>query len=124
MADDTSTHHLIMASRILGAPVVNRDGDRIGHVDDLSIHKVSGEAVYAVMSFGGFLGMGERLHPLPWSMLEYDVARNGYVVPMDRAALEAAPTLDRAQLEELGAGDSWRTRLFDYYGVYGAVPYI
>lgn len=76
------------------------------------------------MSFGGFLGVGERVHPAPRSMLEFDVGRNGCVAPLDKAALEAAPSLDRAQLETLGAGDAWRTRLFDYYGTYGAIPYI
>jgi hypothetical protein len=76
------------------------------------------------MSFGGFLGLGESLHPVPWSLLAYDVERNGYVVPLDKAALEKAPSLDREQLEALGAGDAWRTRLFDYYGTYGAIPYI
>lgn len=119
-----SRHHLIMSSRVTGTTVFNRAGERIGHVEDLSIHKVSGQVIYAVMSFGGFLGIAERFHPVPWSMLEYDVERNGYVVPLDKAALEAAPTLDRAQLETLGAGDAWRTRLFDYYGTYGALPYI
>jgi hypothetical protein len=57
-------------------------------------------------------------------MLEYDIERNGYVVPLDKAALEAAPTLDRAKLESPGAGDAWRTRLFDYHGTCGALPYI
>lgn len=124
MADETSIHDLIMASRVTGAAVFNKAGERIGHVDDLSIEKTSGRVLYAIMSFGGFLGIGEHLHPLPWSMLEFDPALYGYVVPLDRAALEAAPTLDRARLEELGAGDAWRTRLFDYYGHYGAAPYI
>lgn len=119
-----SSHHLIMASRVTRASVFNPAGDRIGHVDDLSIHKVTGQVTYAIMSLGGFLGIGERFHPVPWSMLEYDVERDGYVVPVDKAVLEKAPSLDREQLETLGAGDSWRTRLFDYYGTYGAIPYI
>ena len=76
------------------------------------------------MSFGGFLGIGERFHPMPWSMLEYDIERDGYVVLLDKSVLEKAPSLDREQLETLGAGDTWRTRLFDYYGPYGAAPYI
>lgn len=119
-----SPHDLIMSSRVTGAAVFNPGGDRIGHVHDLSVHKVSGQVIYAIMSFGGFLGIGERYHPVPWSMLDYDVERGGYVVPLDKAAIEAAPSLDRAELEALGAGDAWRTRLFDYYGPYGAVPYI
>lgn len=124
MAIETSAHHLITATRVNGASVFNPAGERIGHVEDLSIHKVTGQVIYALMSFGGFLGIGERFHPLPWSMLDYDTDKDGYVVPLDKSQIEAAPSLDRAELEELGAGDSWRTRLFDYYGPYGAVPYV
>ena len=124
MAIETSPHALIMTSRVTGAAVYNRAGERIGHVQDLSVQKVSGHVVYAIMSFGGFLGIGERLHPLPWSMLEYDTDKLGYVVSLDKSVLEKAPSLTREELEDLGAGDAWRTRLFDYYGPYGAVPYI
>ena len=124
MAIETSAHHLITATRVNGASVFNPAGERIGHVEDLSIHKVTGQVIYALMSFGGFLGIGERFHPLPWSMLDYDTDKDGYVVPLDKSQIEAAPSLDCAELEELGAGDSWRTRLFDYYGPYGAVPYV
>ena len=124
MPVEPSPHHLIMASRVTGATVFNRTGERLGHVEDLSIHKVSGHVIYALMSFGGFLGIGERFHPMPWSMLEYDIERDGYVVPLDKSALQKAPSLDREQLETLGGGDGWRTRLFDYYKPYGAAPYI
>ena len=124
MAIETSPHELIMSSRVVGAHVFNKAGERIGEVEDLSIHKVSGKTVYAIISFGGFLGIGEQLHPLPWSVLEYDTDKGGYVVPLDKKALHEAPSLSREQLEELGAGDTWRTHIFDYYGPYGAVPYV
>lgn len=119
-----SSHELIMSSRVTGTPVLNREGERIGHVEDLSIHKVSGQVIYAILSFGGFLGVGEQYHPLPWSVLAFDPDANGYVVAIEKKALEDAPSLTREELEELGAGDTWRTRLFDYYGPYGAVPYL
>jgi hypothetical protein len=119
-----SSHQLIMSSRVTGTPVLNREGERIGHVEDLSIHKVSGQVIYAILSFGGFLGVGEQYHPLPWSVLTFDPDRNGYVVAIEKKTLEEAPSLTREELEELGAGDTWRTRLFDYYGPYGAVPYL
>ncbi|MDP3747463.1 MAG: PRC-barrel domain-containing protein [Phenylobacterium sp.] len=124
MATETSPHHLIMTSRVTGTPVFNPAGDRMGHVEDLSAHKVSGQLIYAILSIGGFLGIGDRLHPLPWSMLDYDTDKGGFVVPLDKSQIEAAPSLSREELEGLGAGDSWRTRLFDYYGPYGAVPYV
>ena len=123
MAAETSPHDLIASSRVNGTPVFNPAGDRIAHVEDLSIHKVSGQVIYAILSFGGFLGIGEKFHPIPWSVLDYDPAQNGYVVALTKEELERAPTLTSEQLEELGADDAWRTSLFEYYGRYGAIPY-
>lgn len=124
MSELTSHHDLIFASRVTGTAILNTAGDRIGHVEDLSIHKRSGEVIYAILSFGGFLGIGERWHPVPWALLEYDPAKAGYVLPLDKADLAKAPSLSREDLEELGAGEHWRDQLFDYYGRYGVVPYI
>jgi sporulation protein YlmC with PRC-barrel domain len=90
-AQHTAGHPLILSSRVVGTPVYNREGERLGHVDDLSLEKVSGRAKYAIISFGGFLGLGVRLHPVPWSLLDYDVERDGFVVPFDKSALEGAP---------------------------------
>jgi sporulation protein YlmC with PRC-barrel domain len=118
-------HELILASRVKGTPVFNMKGARLGHVDDLSIEKKTGNVIYAIMSFGGFLGIGERYHPLPWSILHFDVEQGGFVVPMDQAALEGAPHYDRAELGALGGhhfqyhGDT----IFSYYGIYGATPF-
>ena len=119
-----SPHHLIMSSRVTGTPVFSRDGERIGEVHDLSVHKTSGQVAYGILSFGGFLGVGERYHPVPWSMLDYDPEKGGFVIPLEKEAVRDAPHLSPEELEDLGAGDMWRTRLFDYYGPYGAVPYI
>jgi len=63
---------LIAAEKVNGTNVYNPKGDKLGSVDDIMIDKTSGRAIYALMSFGGFLGMGEKQHPLPWSQLTYD----------------------------------------------------
>ena len=118
-------HKLILASRVLRTAVFNQDGERIGHVDDLSIERVSGQARYAIVSFGGFLGIGERFHPLPWSALDYQPAQGGFVVALDKATLTEAPHYDRAELVELGGDRSqpeWAT-IYEYYGRYGVYPY-
>jgi hypothetical protein len=93
---------LILASRVEDMPVFNTDGDRIGHIDDLSINRREGKIVWAIMSFGGFLGIGKRFHPLPWSVLDYDPEQGGYVMPLDKAALEGAPHYDAEELRDLG----------------------
>jgi|KBSSwiStaDraftv2_1062776.scaffolds.fasta_scaffold05137_6 hypothetical protein len=124
MDAEGSTHTLITAKRVMGAPVLSPAGEKLGHVHDLSIHKVSGQVVYALISFGGFLGVGEQIHPVPWSVLDYEPTKGGYVTSLTKADLEAAPMLSEKDFEDLGAGDAWRARIFDYYGRYGAVPYI
>jgi sporulation protein YlmC with PRC-barrel domain len=105
MATAVSHHALITASRVRGTPVFNRQGERIGHVEDLSIDKVTGQVQYALLAFGGFLGLGDRFHPLPWSLLEYDTHRGGYVVPLDRPELEKTPHYAKDELESFGAGE-------------------
>ena len=122
---DTTGHPLILSSRVTGTPVFDRAGTRLGHVDDLSIEKVSGRTIYAIMSFGGFLRIGEKLHPLPWSLLDFDPDRGAFVVRLDKATLEAAPHYDRYELGELGGPShlTYGERIFGYYGPYGSVPY-
>ena len=86
---------LIAADKVEGTDVYILQGEKLGSVDDIMIDKVSGKAIYAVMSFGGFLGIGEKSHPLPWSTLKYDQSKGGYVVNLDKNMLEKAPTYDR-----------------------------
>ena len=86
---------LIAAEKVKGTDVYNRAGEKLGSVEDIMIDKVSGRAIYAVMSFGGFLGMGEKHHPLPWATLKYDAQKGGYVVNLDKKQLEGAPNYDR-----------------------------
>lgn len=97
MAEATSitSGTLIAADKVKGTSVYNQQGDKLGDVDDIMIDKVSGRAIYAVMSFGGFLGMGEKYHPLPWATLKYDEQKGGYVVNLDKKQLEGAPNYDR-----------------------------
>ena len=84
------------------------------------VDKFSGQVAYAVMSFGGFLGIGDRYHPLPWKSLDYDTSMGGFVVDLDRSKLEGAPSY--------GAGeDPWTDRnygrgVYDYYGI--GYPYV
>jgi sporulation protein YlmC with PRC-barrel domain len=87
-------HELISSRRVEGTPVYNRDDEKLGTVHSVMIEKRSGKVAYAVMSFGGLLGFAERVHPIPWDMLTYDVDRDGYVVDLDRDTLRHAPTMN------------------------------
>ena len=110
--EDTSGR-LIAASKVNGTSVYNTAGDRLGTVYDVLLDKRSGKSDYAIMSFGGFLGIGERFHPLPWHVLKYSTDQGGYVVDLDRDKLEGAPSFATG---ELWGDDTWGTRVDDYYG--------
>jgi hypothetical protein len=80
------------------------------------IDKVSGNVAYAIMSFGGFLGIGNSYHPLPWSLLQYDTNKGGYVVNLDKSQLEGAPSYD-VGVEPDWDDPEYETEIHDYYGV-------
>ncbi|WP_245215859.1 PRC-barrel domain-containing protein [Pararoseomonas baculiformis] len=108
-----SNRRLISADKVEGTAVYNRAGDRLGTIEDVMIDKISGRVAFAVMSFGGFLGMGENHHPLPWSVLTYDTAKGGYVVDLTREQLEGAPSY--AAAENVDLSDTHGRRVYDYY---------
>ncbi len=95
--DEGST--LISADRVKGTEVYNEDDEKLGSIDSILIDKMTGEVAYVVMSFGGFLGIGEKYHPLPWHVLDYDTSVGGYRVDLDRQALEAAPSFARDEMD-------------------------
>ena len=86
-----------------------------GHIDDIVLDKVSGHAEYAIMSFGGFLGIGEKFHPLPWQSLTYDPGLGGYVVNVTREQLEGAPSYEMRDEPDWGDPE-YAKRLQGYYG--------
>ncbi len=116
---------LILASRVIGTPVYDRSNEKLGQVDDLSIEKTSGKTVYAIIASGGFLGLGEKLRPVPWALLDYDVELQGYRLPFEAAAIMDAPSYDLSEIRQLGGPDhrTYGNAIYGHYGVYGAVPY-
>lgn len=111
------TDRLIASNKVEGTAVYNRNGDRLGTVHNFMVDKRSGQAEYAVMSFGGFLGIGENYHPLPWKILTYDTGQGGYVVDLDQSLLEKAPSYrsDEEPRYDRAYGD----QVNSYYGVGG-----
>jgi hypothetical protein len=107
------TKNLISADKVVGTAVFNRKGERLGSVFGLMINKLNGHVAYAIMSFGGFLGMGESYHPLPWRVLAYDTRQDGYVVDLDRSLLKAAPSFTRSNAPDW---DTYGKSVDEYYG--------
>ena len=104
----------IRAKKVIGTAVKDTSGATIGKVEDIVLDKLSNNIMFAIVGFGGFLGIGEKFHPLPWSVLDYDEAEGGYVVNFTKDQLTAAPAYS---MEELTAGDGtqFRTHVYDYY---------
>jgi hypothetical protein len=108
-------HDVISSDRVDGTTVYNTAGDKLGSIDHLVIDKRSGAVRYAVLEFGGFLGMGTDRYPVPWGLLEYDLDLGGYRVPIDKGTLENAPQYrddERPVYDE-----TYGRNVYDYYGV-------
>ena len=108
--------NLIASDKVQGTSVYNAEGETLGAIHDVMIDKLSGKVAYAIMSFGGLLGMGNQYHPLPWSVLKYNTNLGGYVVHLDKRQLEGGPAYDVD--EEPAWGDrAYESKIHDYYGV-------
>jgi hypothetical protein len=108
------TDRLIASNKVEGTAVYNRQGERLGTVYNFMVDKRSGQVAYAVMSFGGFLGMGESYHPLPWKMLTYDTGKGGYVVDLDKSRLQNAPSYAASQSPTWNR--AYGSQIDKYYG--------
>jgi sporulation protein YlmC with PRC-barrel domain len=106
----------IRASRAIGTSVYNTQGEKMGKVEDVMLDKNSNAIMYAVVGFGGFLGMGEKYHPVPWSTLDYSTDKDGYVVPFTKEQLKAAPADGIDQLTR-NDGEATRDSVYKYYKV-------
>ncbi len=109
---------LIAASKVNGTTVYNTAGEKLGSVYDVMLDKISGQAQYAVLSFGGFLGIGDKYHPLPWNQLKYDTGQGGYIVNLDRSRLEGAPVYGASEMTSWD--DGFGRDVAAYYGSGGA----
>lgn len=113
-ADIKETHDLIASDKVEGTRVYGSDGKHIGSIERLIIEKRSGRVSYAVMSFGGFLGIGHDHYPLPWAKLTYDEGLGGYRTDVTKEMVENAPRYEDD--DAYWSKDNGR-RVYDYYGV-------
>jgi len=117
MATATGHTNAILASRVTGTKVRDESGRDVGEVKDVVLDKTSNNIMFAVVSFGGFLGIGEKYHSIPWSLLDYSKDEGGYVVALSKETLKAAPHYD---MNDFTKGDGFaqiRDKSYDYYKV-------
>ncbi|WP_322867970.1 PRC-barrel domain-containing protein [Aquicoccus sp. G2-2] len=109
----SSNSSLVSSSDVNGTEVYGRDGSKIGSVDHLMIDKESGNIAYAVMGFGGFLGVGEEHQPVPWAKLSYDTDKNGFVTDIVEADVQDAPERQDNWYNDR----DWERRAYEHYHV-------
>src|SRR6266481_2581262 len=85
------THSLIASDKVEGTAIYRSNGEKVGQIERVMIDKLSGKVAYAVMSFGGFMGIGEDYYPLPWSLLTYNLRLEGYEVNVSEKQLKGVP---------------------------------
>jgi sporulation protein YlmC with PRC-barrel domain len=105
-------HQCISSEDIQGTEVYGAGGKNIGEIDHLIIDKVSGRVAYAVMSFGGFVGLGHSHYPIPWGALTYDTSLGGFRTNITEQQLKDAPQFSDDSWQDR----DWETRTHQYYG--------
>ena len=107
--------HLMGADTLVGNDVYNHKGDDLGDIKEIMLDMRTGRVSYAVLSFGGFLGMGEKLFAVPWSALTLDTANKRFVLNVEKDSLERAPGFDKDKWPDM-ADQSWAMQIHSFYG--------
>ncbi len=106
----------LSASTLIGDDVVNRQGESLGQVVDIMINLDRGDVDYVVLSFGGVLGIGDKLFALPWQSISVDTENHNFVVDVERERLENAPGFDKDHWPNTG-DEEFTNNAYDYWGV-------
>lgn len=105
----------LSASTIIGDAVENSAGEHLGKIEELMIDIEQGRIAYAVLSFGGFLGMADKFFAIPWTSLTVNAAEHKFILEADKTTLEAAPGFDKDNWPDM-ADPSWGSEIHRYYG--------
>ena len=118
VSHNKETVSLIGSDKVEGTAVYGADSKKIGKVERIMIDKLGGKVAYALITFGGFMGIGEDYYPIPWSTLKYDTQLDGYKVNITADKLKGAPKYAKNQSWDWNRAND--QRVYDYYG---AGPY-
>jgi sporulation protein YlmC with PRC-barrel domain len=116
---DKKFRRVLSADTLTGDTVRNSADENLGKIDDIMIDIPSGRVAYAVLSFGGVLGMGNKLFAVPWNALQVDEDEKCFILDIDKEKLESAPGFDKDNWPDM-ADTSWGEGIYRYYG---ATPY-
>ena len=109
------TRDLISSDKVAGTSVYDRNGNNLGTISNVMLDKRSGQVAYAVLSFGGFLGIADKLFAVPWKALKLDTENKRFILNVDKERLEAAPGFDKDDWPNM-ADPTWQNTINSYYG--------
>ena len=108
---------VLSATTIIGDKVVNPEGEQLGTLKELMIDMDGGHIAYAVLSFGGFLGMGDKLFAIPWEALAIDTEEHAFILEVDKEVLKNAPGFDKEHWPDNAQYEAgWLLDIYEYYG--------
>jgi sporulation protein YlmC with PRC-barrel domain len=118
MATITTTEYprVLSASTLENEKVVNAAGENLGRIENYMIDLNNGRIAYCVLSFGGFLGMGDKLFAIPWQAMTLDTENKCFILNIDKERLKNAPGFDKDNWPDT-TNPEWGTRIYSYYGV-------
>jgi sporulation protein YlmC with PRC-barrel domain len=106
---------LMGANTLLGNDVYNNDGEQLGDVKEFMVDMASGRVAYAVLSFGGLLGLGDKLFAVPWAALSLDTINKRFSLNVPKAALKEAPGFDKSRWPSM-SDKTWASGVHKFYG--------
>lgn len=107
-------YNLVKSSDVVGEKVKNHQGENLGDIKCLVLDKHEGKVIYVVLSFGGFLGMGDKYFAMPWDTLSYNIEKNCYIINVDEKKLENSPGFDKDNWPNM-ADQTWQQSITDFY---------
>jgi sporulation protein YlmC with PRC-barrel domain len=107
-------HNVVKASEVIDVEVYNNADEKLGEIEEIILDKKTGQAYYAVLSFGGFLGLGEKLFTVPWSALDYQPSKEGFVLDVSKERLKEAPGFDKDHWPDM-EDTKWGEGIFNFY---------
>lgn len=108
-------YNIVNCEDVIGVDVKNMADTNLGKVEAVMLDKMSGKVAYVVLSYGGFLGLGDKLFALPWSIFSYDVTSNCFVIPLDNEKLKNSPGFDKDHWPDM-SNPEWNNSIHTYYG--------
>jgi len=112
---------VLSAGTLLGSAVRNAAGEDLGQLEELMIDIPTGQVAYAIISFGGFLGIGDKLFAVPWRALAHDARKHEFFLNLDRRQLEESPGFNRDHWPDM-ADSSWGAQVDDFFGLHQREP--